>query len=198
MEEEYKGYTIKVELDLGPEDPREWDNLGILACWHKRHNLGDVDERPDISEASDWEEVEEIIAREGGVCILPVYLYDHGVLRMKVGSFHGLLPGYHAAFDSGQVGYIYTTKERIREWFGMERVSKKALKRAEGILRGEIKAYDDYLSGNVWGFAIHDEEGEEIDSCWGFYGDPNEKWGAMAEAKRIVDGLRREGRTHAE
>lgn len=42
-EEEYRGYTIRVyyEDDPGIVNPREWDNLGTMVCWHGRYLLGD-------------------------------------------------------------------------------------------------------------------------------------------------------------
>jgi hypothetical protein len=37
-----------------------------------------------------------------------------------------------------------------------------------------VSVYDDYLTGNVYGFIVEERNGddwEEVDSCWGFYGD---------------------------
>ena len=51
-------------------------------------------------------------------------------------------------------------------------------------LEGEVKEYDQYLTGDIYGFILrgpkekcdkcgHTAEGEDEDSCWGFYGsDP--------------------------
>jgi hypothetical protein len=50
----------------------------------------------------------------------------------------------------------------------------------EWILQTETRLYADYLEGNCWGFIVSkqmgiDEDGEpvweDVDSCWGFYGD---------------------------
>ena len=30
--------------------------------------------------------------------------------------------------------------------------------------------FNQWANGDVWGFKIEDEQGNEIDSCWGFYG----------------------------
>lgn len=32
---------IKIMRDDNPESPREWGNLGTMACWHNRYKLGD-------------------------------------------------------------------------------------------------------------------------------------------------------------
>jgi hypothetical protein len=45
-----------------------------------------------------------------------------------------------------------------------------------------VQTYDDYLTGNVWGFIIEDEDEENGgDSCWGFIGDT-----ALADMKDHV------------
>jgi len=40
---------------------------------------------------------------------------------------------------------------------------------AATMLDNEVKTYDQYLTGDVYGYEIK-EDGEVIDSCWGFYG----------------------------
>ena len=37
----HAGLMVRIAYDSDPEDPREWDNLGTMICWHNRHNLGD-------------------------------------------------------------------------------------------------------------------------------------------------------------
>jgi len=39
---EYKNYNIQLCYDTFPDDPRKFnENLGFMACFHKRYNLGD-------------------------------------------------------------------------------------------------------------------------------------------------------------
>ena len=102
---------------------------------------------------------------------------------MKVGSFGGLLPQGHAEFDSGQVGFIYATEKEIKENFQVKKLSKKILERAKKNLEGEVETYDQYLSGDVYGYKIFDQSGEEIDSVWGFYGLD----AVGQESKSVVD-----------
>ena len=40
----------------------------------------------------------------------------------------------------------------------------------EAVAKSVVDEWNQYLSGDVWGYVIKDEEGEEVDSCWGFYG----------------------------
>ena len=37
----YKGYTIAIDYDSDPSNPREWDNFGTMVCFHRRYALGD-------------------------------------------------------------------------------------------------------------------------------------------------------------
>lgn len=187
--EDYKGYKIRIIQDVDALNPRESDDylMGIMLCFHKRYELGDKTYLKSDQFGS-WGEIEDYLTKEEkAILVHPLYLYDHSGLRMKIGSFQGLLPQGHAEFDSGQVGFIYTTKQRIKDMYSIKRLTKKQLDRADKELIGEVSTYDDYLSGQVWGFVIEDEDEEHVESCWGFYGDTEEP---MKEAKRIVDGLR--------
>lgn len=184
--EEYKGYTIEIHYDDCGESPREWDNLGNMICFHNRYNLGDKQDLKSESFDS-WNEMAQHIIKElKAVIVLPLFLYDHSGISMKVGSFNGLLPQGHAEFDSGQVGFIYATKEQVLKNYMVKRLSKKILERAEDCLRSEVKVYDQFLRGEVYGFKILDKDGEEKDSCWGFYGDTDE---IVKECEVIINDL---------
>ena len=71
-------------------------------------------------------------------------------------------------------------------------------------MKGEVETYDHYLTGNVYGYIVEEkipyekknlktneveqiDEWEEVDSCWGFYGDYEK--GALEEARSIVKHL---------
>ena len=190
---DYKGMLIEVHQDELDESPREWDNLGTMVCFHGRYELGDTGHGYDHDDYSSWNELaEDIQRREDVAVILPLYLYDHSGLRMKVGSFNGLLPQGHAEFDSGQVGWIYITKQQIRKKYGAKRVTLQRIERVERLLRGEVNTYDQYLSGQIYGYvALDPGTGDTIDSCWGFYGDPGDDM--LPEARSAIDcHLRRE------
>lgn len=154
--------TVKIVQDLDPESPREWDNLGTMACWHSRYTLGDV--QPS-------EDPEEYLADlpEGSI-VLPLYLYDHSGITMSTGAFG-------CPWDSGQVGIIHVSPERIRAEYGDD--SEASREKARAVLESEVKVYDQYLTGDVWGFVAEETEDCECcgsakvvdeDSCFGFYG----------------------------
>ncbi|AUR01752.1 MULTISPECIES: hypothetical protein [Rhodobacterales] len=184
--EAYQGHTIKIYHDPDAESPREWSNLGTLICWHRRYRLGDshqfdspkafLRDLASVSGQSDLS-MDQLRGRaERKAIILPVFLYDHSGLAMNT-------IGFHFPWDSGQVGYVYVTLEAVRKEFGAKRVTKALRERAEDILRGEIVTYDAYLGGRVYGYVI-EQDGEEIDACWGFVGDY--ETGCLPEARQAV------------
>ena len=61
-----------------------------------------------------------------------------------------------------------TKKDALRELGNCTEENWK--ERATECMEAEMKVYNCYISGDVYGFVIEDENGEEVDSCWGFYG----------------------------
>ena len=94
---------------------------------------------------------------------------------------------FSCPWDSGQVGFIFVTRAQLLKEYGGLRVTKEVLAKAEKVLQGEVETYDTYLRGEIYGYTIEDPEGNDGDSCWGFYGDYDDEYGALAEAKSIVD-----------
>jgi hypothetical protein len=54
-------------------------------------------------------------------------------------------------------------------------------------LAPSIQLFEDWAFGNVYGYQVEDAEGEDVDSCWGFYGDYDGEYSALSEAKSAVD-----------
>lgn len=184
-----RSMRIVISPDNDVESPRDWDNAGTMVCFHRRYDLGD--EQPRCS-PDEWlqgladelvnfdiqacyipmEHVRRVIDKH--VCvILPLNLYDHSGITMRTSPFS-------CPWDSGQVGWIYITWERARkEWTGTD---DEIREKAERCLEAEVKVYDQFIRGDVWGFEVQelvneddedrlDDEWETVDSCWGFFGD---------------------------
>lgn len=102
---------------------------------------------------------------------LPLWLYDHSGITMSCGARS--YP-YNDEWDSGCVGWIIMTKETaLKERIGCCDESNWREK-AIADMEAEVALYDQYLTGEVYGFTLYrEEDGEwiEQDSCWGFYGD---------------------------
>jgi hypothetical protein len=226
---------VRIVTDSTPESPRTWCNLGTMACWHRRYNLGDEQQRqplrawlcdlaieacPRLGDLIDYwdhdgydqlreqygsheataaavkEHVDELIAAviDWHYAMLPLYLYDHSGITMSTTRFS-------CPWDSGQVGWIYCSLAEARKNWGLDKSAgwstrvnypdgpitlREATKR---VLRGEVETYDQFISGEVYGFIVEEgraceacgnEQWDEVDSCWGFFGrDPDEN--GMAE-----------------
>jgi hypothetical protein len=183
-----KEYTIKIEQDELCESPREWDNLGVMVCFHRRYILGDTEHGYDPEYFNSWDELyEEIERKEDPVVILPLYMLDHSGITIRCGSeaFQACDP---AGWDWGQIGFIFARKKDVLKEWNRKKISPKLRKQVRELLRSEVKVYDQYVTGDVWWYGIEDEEGENVDTCGGFYGyEECEK-----EAKSVVERLKLE------
>ncbi len=165
------------------DDPRTaWDNLGTMAYKHRNYTLGE--ER--ISDPIDWLEEKLNISPKGiydndrlseledkffdKYIGHKLYLYEHGGITISTSPFS-------CRWDSGQVGYIYVSKEKVREEYGIKRVTDKWKDKILSYLDNEVKEFDQYITGDVYAFEVLDEDGDVLDSCCGFFGSDFEKNG---------------------
>lgn len=176
----YRGYRIKVMQDPDPQNPRtEHDNVTRMACFHGRHVLGDKDHCGFKSkDYMGWDEMKRAIeARDNPAVIMPLYLYDHSGLTISTTPFS-------CPWDSGQVGFC---------WIPETTVLQESLDRAklDEVLTGEVKAYDAFLTGSIYGVIVLNGIGEEVYSCWGYGYDDVKSLEAYAigEAIKIIDDL---------
>lgn len=166
MTQEYKGYTIRIEQDTDIESPDSWGNtdLFLTAC-HSRHFEVRVEgfhpQNDDFGKISKQYH------------IFPLYAYIHSGTSLSLSNTH--YP-FNCQWDAGQVGYVFAEKKGWKD-------ATKAKEAAQSL----IETWNNYLSGNVWGFVIEDKEGEHVDSCWGFYGDADGY--VLEKAKESVDSL---------
>lgn len=125
------GKVLKIYFDVNAQNPREWDNLGTMVCFHRKYHLGDPHNYNDpwdflldlleehfgdysqaenfIKSATNYDEIIEYLKQD--YVILPLYLYDHGDITISTSPFS-------CPWDSGQVGWIYCSKERFRKETG--------------------------------------------------------------------------------
>ncbi len=178
---EYNGHTIEIHQDLDPQNPRtEYDNLGTMVCFHNRYDLGDRGHGYDKGDFDSWDELEAQIYKDNDVAVcLPLYLYDHSGITMNT-------TGFSCRWDSGQVGFIFISKEKARSEYSAKRISPKLRGRLTTYLKNEVETYDHYLTGSVYGYQIVDQAGADVDSCWGFFGD-HEASGLIEYAKNAID-----------
>lgn len=140
---EINGYTIEILNDCSSVDnPRDWDNLGIMVLFHKRYSMP-VETPLDTNDYNSWDEVHNAITKMyGRSLIIPVYMYDHSGISLNT-------TGFNCPWDSGQLGFIFVPYSRIRETYGCKRVTKKYLDRSRKTLESEVEVYGYYINGDV-------------------------------------------------
>ena len=156
-----KAFKVKVGLDACPTNPREDDNFSKMVCFHSRYTLGD---KHDINsdDYNSWDEMEKAIKKElKAAIILPLYLYDHSGITISTSPFS-------CRFDSGQIGFVYCTREDLKS-LGTNRKLGSRVERAMKLIEAEVNEYDHYLTGEVYGYEICNDDDEVIASCRGYY-----------------------------
>jgi len=183
MSKNYKHVEVEIKPDDDPINPvTDYDQAGTMCFFHRHMDLGHphaftedstpagVDGYQDHYEDSPSGLMQWMKDNAAHVLAIPVFAYEHGGITIRAGG-KGI--GWDS-WDSGQLGYVYITHDNICKEWGKpgKRISKAEMKKAEACLIAEVGTYNDYLTGNCWGYVITDKEtGEELGSCWGFLGD---------------------------
>lgn len=145
---------------------------------------------------------------------LPLYLYDHSGITMRTSAFS-------CRWDSGQVGFIYLTREKIQQEWGWKKLTKERREKLYAFMEAEVEEYDHYLTGAVYGFKhetaqlpedylvlgllsdvqafdilqrnvdIDRLDWDEQDSCWGFLGHDITKNGILDYIPKHLEDLAR-------
>ena len=90
---------------------------------------------PKTEERAIDEAMQKVISEK--YLMLPLYLYDHSGLAMSTESFSGRAP--HAEWDSGQVGWIYVSKEDALREFDADKMTGAIRQKAEDEIAVLIK-----------------------------------------------------------
>ena len=188
--------TVRIIGDQNPENPREFmAEQATMVCRHPRYHLGD-EESPglinsmhgiledldeDLDEDIDEAEVYAIFYATDKLIALPLYLYDHSGITMNT-------TGFSCGWDSGQVGFIWVSQKQAQDqWPTTDGETEYDWQeRVKRYLEGDVSVYDQYLRGDVYGFVVEDEDGEELDSCWGFYGSDIATNGILAHLPKCL------------
>jgi hypothetical protein len=173
--EEYTRNTCKVSLcyDETPLDPRkEFDNLGVMVCSHRRFNFPN-ETNLNFDDFGGWDEVR--LAIESGVdessedgakskkifegVIIPIYMLKQSNIVIRTHKFSD-------PWDSGQIGFIFVSPTQIIKEYGS--LNPETVAKAQAVLEEEVRQWEAYVTGEIYGYIVKDPEGDEVDSCWGF------------------------------
>lgn len=164
--EEIEKNRLVIEYDQSAESPREWSNLGYFITVDRNFTCPDKNEtmlsivKETGDEATSQEDhikrIKKAVNDLGEKClaVFPVVKYEHGNVVYRLGSRKG--------FDYSNNGFYIVTKKSAEE-LGTPKES------FEKVISQEIEIYTQWANGEVYGFTLYDEKGEQEDSCWGFY-----------------------------
>lgn len=173
--------TVKLEYD---RSNREWvlsDYDNYFNKWFTEYTFfpkslkGSDMAKESILDCLPINSLKELADRNN--VILPLYLYEHSGITISCSHSYP----YNDRWDSGQVGWTYASYDEIKKEYGV--VNTENIEKAEQMLINETDTYDDYLRGNSYGYII-EQDGVEVDSCWGYLGDLREM---ISEMKSSVD-----------
>ena len=177
-EEAYKNVVIKIYQDDDTQSPEEWQDENLfLVAYHRDFtvdkkisqglaqciaNNGKYEDDSHEERAKEIKKLYHIFGLEA---------YIHSDISLSL-SREGNFPDRN--WDVSQLGVVLVSKKEA-----------KNRKEAHKIAKGLIETWNEYLSGEVYGYVIEDKNGEHLDSCWGFYGDYEEN--ALKEARTIAE-----------
>lgn len=184
--------TVAVRYEQFQEglSPREWDNLTTIVGWDNRYTIGD---------------------EEAGR-----YFGDYGNAWRPWGGYSSLrnycIAVHDAIAESIVPLTVYDTPvgAKLEPTDDEDRASAVAFVTPEGLattgfgppgtpLREgtmqDVETYNTYLAGEVFRYVVTDADGEVVESCTGFLGEPDE---AMGEGLAAAACLRPVGQRFVE
>lgn len=190
-------FRVEIFTDHEAENPREeYDHLGAILHTHPRYDLGvrvSGEHEAEVymlaeancdsycqccgervySDGSEWvHEDEDSACWEkrvdlSAVVVLPVFAYEHGGITLSTSEFSD-------PWDSGQVGVIFVPVEKVIRNLGKGTGYREARFWGARVLGAEIREFDQFLQGDVWGYRItykgDAKKSPEQETLWGVYG----------------------------
>lgn len=183
-------YTVNIVPDECPESPREWCNLGTI--YSNLRNINPDGHTMDEILKDDAEYIQDLRAdfKRDNV-YFAIHMMNHSALSFSLASLDAKrnnYSGYYMGFDCCTMGVIAVSKDKIREEYGCKRITAAVMEKVKRVLAGELDDYEKYANGYVVGFEVVDEDGDVVDSCYGYYDDEQ----AMDEGVSIAESMSEE------
>ena len=201
---EYKGLTIRIVNDECPDEPDWGDDEIFLVNCSARYRMGREKSEVEAPSAflawgeGPWGEYGSEIPNpptQGGESeaydLYEEWLTEHvkgyRVFPYKCGDAHGV-----GSFCFWLMDLDDLRRQAPDCWVYVKEPESDLEKLAdpnrdpEQMRDGLVENYQTWANGDVWGFIIEDDSGEDLDeSCWGFYGSDS----CIEEAKSAVEYL---------
>lgn len=166
-------FSLEIVQDTDAMSPAEWEDSMFLIADHSQFFV------PPTPKRRNFDMSEEIAERKQTHHIFPVEAYIHSGVRLALANC-GNFPDRQ--WDVSLCAVIFAARS---EWKTKSSAVKAAL--------AKVNEWNEYLSGDVWGCVIKDENGYTVDSCWGFYGHDY----AQQEGKRMLEYCQKNGMAEA-
>ena len=155
------GRFFKLFYEEYSESPRLDDNVATILTWERNYNSPDENddtfeefaEKHGVDVSKEWnlDSVMEAMRKEG-YYVVPVYALHHSVSHYSTHDFHD-------PWDSGVAGIAFCKKQK-----GLPD-DDDYLRR---IIEDEIKVYDAWVNGEVYGIDLLGQDGAVLDTSAGY------------------------------
>lgn len=155
------GRFFKLFYDEYSDSPRLYDNVATILTWERNYKSPDENNDTfeefaekhgvDVSKGCNLDSVMDAM-REGGYYVVPVYALHHGVSHYSTYDFHD-------PWDSSVVGIAFCKKQK-----GLPDNNDYL----RSIIDDEIKVYDAWVNGEVYGIDLLGQDAAVLDTCAGY------------------------------
>lgn len=169
---EYKDLKINIEQDDLPQSPNDWDDEELfLVAFHRqfsveRQGFSKQDVADIFSKEPESDNYKEITEKYH---VFPLVAYIHSGVSLALAN-EGKFVDIN--FDTSQLGAVFVSK-----------AMEASCDAARDAARELVNTWNQYLEGDVWGYVVKDKDGNDLSSCWGYYGKDE----AIAAAKESAN-----------
>lgn len=163
------GKEVRISVDEFAENPLEWDFNPTLLSLLRRYNIGvktiiDKNGEKEFSVPDDFESIDDIEAflSKNDYVYKKVYAYIHSNISLALEG--NCSPLFNCPFDSGVAGFLFASKANIREWYGVDRITKKLKDKIFHNWNILINEVTNWANGEVYRVEINGD----IYSCYGY------------------------------
>jgi hypothetical protein len=98
-----------------------------------------------------------------GAVVLPLYGFEHTDTALSTVDFGD-------RWDSGQIGFVYAFPGKAKKFAGWTESGEALRARLAENMASEVSEIGRIMNGEVYGYTIEDEDGNQLDSLWGMVG----------------------------
>lgn len=205
--QDYRSHTINIYYDEGNENPFDgWDEgLADLSFEGERghsQQYGECPKKHIHSVITDG----QAIRHQRAICDIIgediEYINERSESKEdKAEHIRDLIYDFDLEqlselYDLMKEPHVYETQSYSRsEWADVFVFCSPEFMERTGVLpknrqtacEGAAELFQQWASGEIFGYSIEDKEGNEIDSCGGFYGDDHKESGLIEYATNAID-----------